>query len=49
MENKIENKNIAMILTAPEKKSKKPEPTKKQKKQYGLPKGFKLIGFDIEV
>ena len=49
MENKMKNKNIALILTAPEKKLKKPEPPKKPEKQYGLPKGFKLIGFDIEV
>ena len=49
MENKMENKNIALILTAPEKKPKKQEQSKKPEKQYGLPKGFKLIGFDIEV
>lgn len=45
----MEKKNIALILTAPEKPKKevkKPEPQKE--KQYGLPKGFKLIGFDIE-
>ena len=48
MENKMKNKNIALILTAPKKKHEKPEPLKKPEKQYGLPQGFKLIGFNIE-
>jgi hypothetical protein len=50
-------KNVAMLLTGFDTKKKlakeivvkdniKEEPVKKQ---YGLPKGFKLIGFDIEV
>lgn len=50
-------KNVAMLLTGFDIKKKltkeivvedniKEEPVNKQ---YGLPKGFKLIGFDIEV
>ena len=48
-----EVKNVAMLLTGfdTRKKSEKKQSEKKplEKKQYGLPKGFKLIGFDIEV
>ena len=44
----MEKKNIAMILTAPETKKKSKKPSE-PKKQYGLPKGFKLIGFDITI
>ena len=44
-------KNVAMLLTGfdTKKKSEKKqlENERFEKKQYGLPKGFKLIGFDV--
>ncbi len=46
-----EVKNVAMLLTGfdTKKKSEKKQFENEQlkKKQYGLPKGFKLIGFDV--
>ena len=47
MKKGTEKRNIALILTAPEKKIKKESKSSKQEKQYGLPEGFKLIGFDV--
>ena len=58
MSNIYDKRNIAMFLTCPEMKkatkeilNRPVEKTSKKKleKKYGLPKGFKLIGFDIEV
>ena len=46
--NNLSKRNIALFLTAPEVASAK---TRKQnshnEKKYGLPDGFKLIGFNV--